>query len=295
MHKYSNLRPPDAILPIAFLAASILGHEPSALTLFVCALIIHALSLASSHGVQAAFAWQTSIKDVRGSVKAALLLQCAGFMISMALLPALLPDRRAALLPMLGAGWLLNIEHTFYEYLYAAGDGYSAALCQGLTGLFTLAGLSLAGGNTKSPWIPGMAGLAASVALVIAIAMGDGATGRLNAQVLKCAPRAMIYSLLYPAAFCAASRLVRLPSPAVPFFAGLAVYALCRTPYRRARVEAAPMNRLLLLLCAAASAGALAEWYFTRSTLLRPFNTACGAVILAAICAFAAFGNVSRA
>ena len=80
----------------------------------------------------------------------------------------------------------------------------------------------------------------------------------------------------------------------MPLFAGLTFYELFRTPFRRAPMEAGPMNRALLLCCAAASACAVV-CYFAFSGMADPrLPLCCAAVVLASLCAFALYGNVNR-
>lgn len=285
-------RLPDVLLPLALLIPAILGKAQESLLLYACFLASHIASLGACCGLRAAFAWQTAIKSVRGSVKTALLLQIPGALVPA--LAALIFGRGSlpTLLPYLIGGIMLNIEHVFYEYLYAVGDGYSAALCHGLTALFTLAGVMLGAGGEPLPWIPAATALSALVGGVIAWTMGDGTEGKPNDQVLRCAPRALIYSLIYPVIFAGIAALLRLEVIAVPFFAGLAVYELCRSPYRRSPMESGPMNLVLASLCALCIIGIAIQSIAVGGPWQNPVTPTLGAIVLASACAFAAFGSV---
>ena len=302
MKRNSNIklmRVADGFLPAALLIASLTSQNSPAFTLAICSLAVEALSLFSSHGVRIAFARQPAMRDVRGSVKCALLLQCLATAIAAAGQWLIIHKDSASILPLIGAAGLLNIEHTFYEYLAATGDRRSATLCQALAALLTLTGLLLADTNpTITPWIPAMAGLSAIMACAVSAVMGDGLRGKMNAQVLRCAPRAALQGMFYPlVAFVMVWFF--LPTHALgTVFAGLTLYELCRTPFRRSRLETPTMNRALaatLLICAAALialrfvpalSAAIAPHTSTVLSLLWMLIAASG-------CAFAVFGNIN--
>ena len=321
------MRPSDAILPGAMLVASILGYGGPAAQLYAAWFAVALLSLFACRGLRAAFAMQPSIRDVRGSVKCALLLALFGGAAA-AGLSGLLPGGYApGTLSLIGAGFLLNIEHIFYEYMYAAGEKRSAALSRGLTALFLLAGIILETsrkiGSTLlftfqeirpetaeiaagTPFMLIAAGISALTAAVVGLAMGGGLRGRWNGAVLRCAPRAALQTALYPAAAFLLFRLTDADSFALSFFAGLTVYELCKTPFRRSPLESRQFNRALLIVgIAAALLGAVSalcgnalEAAFTSSPVLydvaMEIQTACAAIFIAAICGFALFGSIRK-
>ena len=282
----------DGIIPLALLAAAIFMPKAPSMPLFIGIFVVHLLSLAASHGVRAAFGWQTAIHQVRGSVKCALLLQIAASVICALLTRVPFQYNDLFTLPMVIAGGCLNIEHTFYEYLLAVGDGYSAGLCEGLTALLTLAGLVMTGNQASPYWLVGLCAAAAGASAVVGCAMGDGMKGKLNARVIACAPLALLQSAVYPAAYVALSHLLRLDDAAIPFFAGLTVYTLLRTPYRRSQLEAGPMNKALLVLCAATAVVLAIACFTFRLPIASPLPAACCATLLAALCAFIMYGNI---
>ena len=293
------LRAADGFVPAALLAASFFGRGRSALTLALAFLLVEALSLFSAHGVRIAFAAQPSMRDVRGSVKCALLLQVAAAAVSSAILLLFFRERSAALLPFLGAGWLLNIEHTFYEYLVAAGDKRSATLCQALAAMFMLTGLLMAADAAQNAWIPAMAGISAAVAFVVGAVMGDGLKGRLNAQVVRSAPRAALQGFAYPLAAALASRFLLPSFSCGAILAGLTLFELCRTPFRRSRTEAPPLNRSLLIVSgiAAIALSAIRFLPFLPDFLLAQKEeiAAFSALLLtAAVVVFCLYGNTSK-
>lgn len=287
-------RSSDAFVPAAFGIASVVGYERAAMRLYACCFAIHALSLFSSHGVRIAFARQPSIRQVRGSVKCALALQLTGAIL-MSILNAL-ACRHGAFSPisMIVAGFLLNMEHTLYEYLFAVGDGWSASMCHFLTSIFLLTGFCMSGKRIDFPFLPAFAMLSALVALTISIVMGDGAKGRVNACILRCLPRAAFNSTGYvlPAALCAAL-LFPSTSPSA-FFSGLTLYELCRTPYRRTGIEAPFLNRALLSIVSTAVTVLVILWKVFGSSVRTAFSDACGALIFASACSFVVFGSLSE-
>lgn len=306
-HPLRLTRLSDAFVPLA-LAICALFLEPSiSLRLFVGCFAVSALSLFSCFGVRAAFAMQPSMRSVRGTVKCALLLQIAGGLIAALIGVLFLKGERDAL-PLIAAGLLLNIEHMFYEYLYAAGDKRSAMLSHGLTAAFLIAGMSLAKGPEGSHdlWnLVAMAGISAIVSAVIGCAIGDSFKGRLNAQVIRCAPRAALQCALYPAVALLILWAMKSTACAFPFFAGWTLCALCRTPFRRSSLEAAPLNRALLIALAASAAiwavltfipGLMTGIDASRlpGSLLAQLPTACVLVAAAAACSFALYGNMKK-
>ncbi len=286
-------RMPDAFLPAALAAFCVLRPgDLSGLKLYVAGLYLSAFSLFAGRATRLAFAELPAIRRVRGSVKSALLLTLSGAAI-LAGVTRLVGQPEPALYARIAAAALLNIEHIFYEYMYAIGDRRSAAMSRGLTALFTLAGLLLSDGEAR--WLAVMAALSALSALAVALVMGDGARGRPNTAVLRCAPRAALQTALYPAAALAVVAGFRLNCGPAPFFAGLSLYELCRTPFRRSPPEARPLNRALMIVCAVAALGLVpfATGFFPGEAGFPPSDVpfALGALILASICAFALFGN----
>ena len=300
-------RPSDSFIPLSLAISSLVLEPTVSLRLFAACFAVSALSLFSCFGVRAAFAIQPSMRSVRGTVKLALLLQIAGGLIAALLCALFLKEERDAM-PLIAAGLLLNIEHTFYEYLYATGDGRSAILSHTLAAAFLITGMALAMGpeNSCDCWrITAMSGIAALVSLIISFVMGDGLKSRLNTQVIRCAPRAALQCALYPAVVALILWAMKSEACAFPFFAGLMLCALCRTPFRRSPLEAISLNRALLIAFAAAAAlwaattfipalTSIADAANPLSILLAQLPLACVLVAAAAACSFALYGNIKK-
>lgn len=290
------IRISNAFIPVAMLIAALLGQPMNAARFYLCATVVSTLSLFSVRALPIAFAAQPSLRGVRGSAKCALLLQplalAAALLIAWPL--GLLND--ASMIPFLCAGALYNTEHTFYEYLAAAGDDPGAALCQGISALLLLAGLVLTGGEGtpfRPHWIVGLSGLSALIGLVAALPTGF-VKGRPNARPITSAPRATLQTLTYPALFMLTRLLPLREGMVAAFFCGLILLELCRTPFRRAPSESAPMLRALLITCAAigiAAAVAAASPVVYNYALFN-MTYACLAVLLAALCALLLYGNI---
>lgn len=289
---YTRLsRYPDALIPAALLSASILGQRKHVLLLYACAFAIHLFSLGVSHGIRAAFAGQTRVKSVRGSIMCALLLQITGFIILLFLSYFGYNSCFSVLFPFLIAGVSLNIEHMFYEYLCAMGDSYSAAMCHGLTALFTITGLLLDAGREISLFIPITATISAIISVVVS-AVIHGLSGKLNARVIRCAPRAMIYSAFYPSVFAITVLFLRVDPLSVPFFTGLTIYEFCRTPYRRSSMESRMMNRFLFVLSVFTGICMILSFCLYGNTASQTVFFSCFTVIIASVCSFVMFGRV---
>ncbi len=307
MHKYTYkqrrlIRYPDAFLPISLLAACLLGREYAALLLFLCAFAGRLCALASANGLRIAFARQPSMRYVQGSALTALCLQPVGGLICAVL--SRFAFHLNIPIAFFISGTLLNIEHVFYEYICATGDGDSATRCRLLTSVMALLGLMLSSPPTSGMSLPAeleplwlIVPMCVSVLVALAISrvMGGSFRPRMNAELFRVAPLSVLQTALYPALALAALWLLRLHVyTATPLFAGLILYELFRTPFRRAPMEASPMNRALLLCCAVASACAVV-CYFAFSGMVDPrLPLACAAVVLASLCAFVLYGNVSR-
>ena len=293
--KLRLIRPADAFLPAGLFIAALFTHPLILMPFLAYGFGIAALSLASCRGVRVAFAAQPSIRYVRGSVKAALLCQVGAALAGCGALKLLWPGFDAYAPLLAGAGLLMNIEHTFYEYLFATGDGGSATMVRAITSALTAAGLILCdtfGGEVW--WLTGGAALSAAVASIIGIAIGGPLKGRLNGQVFRCAPRALIQTLLYPAIAAAILYFAPLKAGIAPAFVGLALYELCKTPFRRSAMEARSLNRALLIaLIAAALLTAVGFVPAVKGLFGGDDMTLTGIMLAAAaVCAFALFGRV---
>ena len=289
---------PDVLLPLSFLAASLLGREYAALLLFFGVFSSGMCALASANGLRNAFAGQPSMRLVQGSVVMSLCLQPMGGLIAAVLLRKHIP------FIFFASGTLLNIEHVFYEYLYTTGDEDSAILCRILTAILNLTGLLLSfppavktalPASCEPGWLAAIALISALVALIIGMVMGGPFKPKLNAEILRVAPVSLLQTALYPAL---AAILLRLFLPyarmAPPLFSGLCLYEYFRTPFRRSPLEVAPMNRALLICCAAAALCSLSCRFFSMETALSSLPPVCSAIVLAALCLFVLFGNISR-
>ena len=295
--KYRLVRPADALLPGAFLLAGALGREAVAAQLCFFLIITRLAGLAAPIAARAAFAAQPSIRAVRGTVRTALLMQTAGGALTALILLAVFRGAMPADVPwQLAGGLLLNIEHVFYEYLFAAGETGSARLCRGVTALLTFAGLMLtapmSGGSALAHvpgWTLAAAALSAGLAGGIGLSIGGGLKGRLNRQLLRESPRALLQTALYPLAGWGILRLCGVER-AYPFFCGWIVYELCRAPFRRAPSESRAMNRAL---AAVAAAGALLALICHLSGVRAGLGVALS-LVTGSACALGMFGSIDR-
>ena len=301
-HPFSYLfRPADILLPLAFLAASLLGRGAAALALFAALYAVKLCSLAASDGLRATFAAQPSVKYVQGSAIVALIAQLPGAALA-ALILHLIPGTRV-LVPLVPCGMLLNAEQVFCEYLYAIGDKKSAMFSRCITAGLTLLGLMLCMPRNYGAveiaavdpaWPLITSALSACVGLVICIALGGKRDPKLNFEVMRRAPLSMLQAALCPALMLAALTLLWPAGPvAAPLFAGLALYEACRTPFRRSPLESRPMNRLLLAVAAvAAVCGALSR-LLPHGPLSDAVAMTSVALLIAALCAFGLYGSIT--
>ena len=259
IHKKARmLRPSDGFLPLAFIVAAALGKSTACEQVYLNALFPALFALASARGVRIAFSEQPSMRRVAGSVKLALALQFIG---ALAFLVVDLIRNQGRFVYThtiyIAVGMLLNIEHVFYEYLFATGDGASAARLRAITAAVTCAGIMMTSESSGSgllpyglEWLLGGAALSALLSAIIGGAIGGRLKGRVNNRILKCAPLAMLQSALYPLAWLLALLLLKPilfdSLTAVPFFTGLAVYDLARTPFRRTGRESRGFNLAML-------------------------------------------------
>jgi len=273
-----------------------------AIDLYLALFAVRILGLSTSSGLRAAFSLQPSIKKVCGSVKTTLIIQLASSSI-LALLYHLFRSGglNSYYIAFIGLGLMLNIEHIFYEYLYATGDDRSAALCRAITSTLIYAGMLMSSPAAdecrptyRLEWLLGASLVSTAVSAVIALFIGGRLKGKLNNGVILAAPREMLHTLLYPAAACAFTRLFPSiePSPWA-FFAGLMVYELCRTPFRRSPAESRIMNRVLIAITAASLALQLFRLPALNDILpLSNLPDDMIIIIIACICSFAMFGNL---
>lgn len=294
MSRFPLIRPSDALLPLALLASALAGRPDAALSLYKYALLTRLLSLATPLGLRRAFSAQPSMRMARGSVLAALPMQPLGFALALPLIYLLKGGVEDAAVIFAASGMCLNLEHIFYEYLFAAGEKYSAALLRALTSALTFGGLLLTSTAAGDGFFPcrletvlGACLLSALIAAVAGICFG-GPLKRAapNLRVLRASPWALAQCAVYPAALWALSKApfsaLRGLFTAVPLLAGLAVWHLWRTPFRRSALESRPMNAALAVISAISVA----------LTLVPGAKTAAIAVFVACACAFAMYGRV---
>lgn len=296
------LRPSDLLLPLALLAACLLGRCAAGLGLFVALYAVKLCALATSDGLRAAFATQPSMKYVQGSALVALGCQLPGAALS-ALIIALIPSA-SPLLPLIPCGMLLNAEHVFYEYLCAVGDRKSATACRCLTAVLALLGLILCMqpqpdlvplSDVNPGWPLITCGLSALIGLFISLSLGGRFQPVPNPEVIRLAPLSMLHAGLYPALALPALTLLwpgRF-TPA-PLFAGLLLYEACRTPFRRSPLESRPMNQLLLAVGGVALICLVVFQFLVKTPFSEPVSMTCAALLIAALCAFGLFGSLTR-
>ena len=291
-------KPSDALLPAAFLIASLLGRATVALWLFICAFAVKLCALATSDGLRRTFAGQPSMRSVQGSAILALILQLPGALIAALLLR--LAHFDISIYPLIVCGLFLNIEQVFYEYLFALGDNHGAALYRSITALLTLTGLLLCAPamNTfdsfETVCLLIATGLSVPVGLAVCLALGGKTAPRMNPDALRTFPLSMLRVALYPALALAALRfLTPAASAAVPLFSGLVLYALCRSPFRRTPSESRTMNWALLIVILISAATAAFCHFILKNELSSQIVPVCLSLILAAACAFILYGNIN--
>lgn len=291
--KLSLLRPVDGLLPLSLFIAALAGAG-EALTLYKYALAAAMLALGTAAGLRRAFSAQPSMRMVRGSVVVALALQPIGG----ALTAGAIYLKNGGMSPhtpwFAVAAALLNVEHVFYEYLYAAGSHREAALTRAATSSAVLAALL----SHDLKYIAAATGAGALISAAVGLARGGPLKGKPNVQVLRSAPAALLQLALYPAAWAALRRVPQLPlhsATAAPLFAGLILWTLSRSPFRRSALEARPFNRAMLVVLLS-SALALALSQSPPVAALTPFPLAATALslLLAALCSLAVYGNLER-
>lgn len=299
-------KPTDMLMPSALLIAALMGRGNVAFKLYLSLLAVRILGLSSAPGLRIAIARQPSMRYVQGSAILALGLQIIGAGIAL-LLSAVIPSLSLDF-PLILCGLLLNIEHVFYEYLYAMGDRPSAAQYRSVSAILTLSGLLLcvppagpggASGGALTAFASGIdhallivpLALSALIGLIVALSLGGRPRPRFDRELLRIAPLSTLGSLLFPALCLIGMALLKIASP-VPLFAGLTLCEACRTPFRRSPLEARPMNRALLACCAAAAVTSVL-CVAVKFPHFMDLLAVCGAVLLAAACAFTLYGNKS--
>ena len=298
--KFWLIRPADALLPLALTAASALGRSDMADRLFHYLLLSRLFGLASAVGIRQAFARQPSMRKATGSVRIALLLQIIGgaliFLIEMVVNGGrMAPAARVALM----TGTLLNVEQVFYEYLEAAGEGHSALMTHAVTDILSFGGLmmtSATSGGGVLPygmeWLLGAAAVSAALSGFIGMTIGGKLTGRMNSEVITCAPFAIAACAAYPLAWLVLNRIPGFPMTvtSIPFFTGLTLFELWRTPFRRNRLEDRPMNKALMIVCVVA----VIMWFVPVDFHTGAKKATAAALLAASGCLWGLYGNFKR-
>ena len=294
--KLRLVRPADALMPLGLLAACLFTNSLAVVTFMLYSYGLTLFSLATARGVRIAFAEEPSMRRACGTVKLALLIQLCAALMGAGVLKLVDSAFDIADLMLIGAGLLFNIEHTFYEYLYATGDGRSAAMSRIVSTTLVVAGVILCGTHYGDPvWLLAACAVAAGVSAVIGLLIGGPLRGKLNARALNAAPRALIQTFLYPVAAVALYRFGPFRASIAPLFAGLALYELLKTPFRRSAMESRSLVRALLAVVIAAAALVAAGRLPAIQRLFDDDVTLTGlALILASALSFAQFGNLKR-
>lgn len=297
----SLFRPSDVFLPAAFFAASVFGRGAAAFGLFVALYAVKLFSLFPPEGLRTVFAVQPSMRYVQGSATAAMLTQLAGAalaFVAFSMIPEIRPLR--TLIP---CGLLLNIEHVFYEYLYTLNEKESAMLCRGITAVMTLLGLLLCmppiqirvlQTGVDPLWPLLTTGLSSLVAAVIGLSLGGRFHPKLNAEILRRFPVALLQSSLCPALIYASLRLLwpDFFSPAA-LFAGVMLYESCRTPFRRTARESALMNRILFITATTATICLIVSHRVLSGSFSDVLSTTCCSLLIASLCGFSMYGSTT--
>ena len=288
------LRPTDGLLPLVFILV--------AERVYLSTLFPALFALASARGLRIAFSEQPSMRKVAGSVRLALALQFIGALAFLVI--DLIRNRGQFILSnalFIAVGMLLNIEHVFYEYLFATGDEASAVRVRFITAALAAAGIMMtspASGDGALPyaleWLLGGAALAAYVSAVIGRGVGGRLKGRVNNRVLRVAPPAIAQSAVYPLVWLVAMWLLR------PVFAGLLVYEMSRAPFRRDGRESKGFN-IAMLIVTLVGVG-LASIHYVPAAQIFLFNyigkwshevPATGVMLAAAaMCSFGMYGGI---
>jgi len=294
-------RPADAFLPASLWIATLLGRGALSLWLFIAYLAVKLCALGTSSGLRNTFALQPSVRSVQGSGILALLLQLPGAIITG--LIAHFTLRNDMLYPLIACGFLLNIEHVFYEYLFAIGEDQSAMMYRAMSAVLTLTGLLLCAPSSiqdslppsmETAWLLATSGIAVLIGLVLSLTLGGKPRPRMNSDILRRFPIPMLQAALYPVAALTLLRFIAPSAPAaLPLFSGLILYELCRSPFRRTPAESWPMNRALLVVCVVVSIIAVVGYFLMDNRGGPVLSASCLTVILAALCAFALFGNIN--
>lgn len=298
--KRSLLRPADGLLPLSLLVAALAGGE-EALRVYKYALVSALLALGTSVGLRRAFSAQPSMRKVRGSVAVALALQPLGGALALAAAYLKNGGLPPASLWYATAAVFLNAEQVFHEYLYAAGAQRDAAITRSLTAALLLAALLL----RDCRYIAAAAGAGVAIAASAGLARGGPLKGKLNPQVLRAAPAAMLQLGLYPAAYAALRRVPELPlhsaATSAPLLAGLVLWTLSRSPFRRSALEARPFYRAMLAVLAGAVAAlalwrvpAVSEAVTARVPIAAEIPAVGVSLALAVVCAVVMYGNFER-
>ena len=154
-------------------------------------------------------------------------------------------------------------------------------------------------------WALGGAALSALVAAIIGLSVGVRLKGRVNNGILKCAPLAMAQTAIYPLSWLIVVTLLRKimfqSLTAAPFFLGLMVYDLCRTPFRRTGAESRRMNPALMVEALVGALLALTGYVPPAQYMLTSIAgrwahelPAAGVMLVAAAgCAFGMYGKIA--
>ena len=250
------MRPGAAFFPLALLISALFGDE---LTVFLFLLLWYALqitTLAAPEAFRNAAAREPGVRRVGRRFWGGIMQCLLGG--ALLIVPIAMLSRELMLqndlVVLAGSAFLIIIEQMFEERMFALSRNVDGTLMSLISNALLTVGLMFTGaddpGLLQNPWLPGCCGAAALIAAVLTFVLAGGKGFTLLPVNCGFAPKAMLQVFLYPAAVTAASIVLKVAVDARHILAGLILWQLSRTVYRRARTESKPLDWLLTVACA---------------------------------------------
>lgn len=247
------MRPSAALFPLVLFAAERLTGDITALVLLLLYFVLQFLSLCAVDAYRNAAAREPGPRKADKRFWGSFTMLVFAMIIAAGFYVWLNDEDMLANILFAGIPWLVLIEQLFEERLFTLNRRSDGNLLSLIANGLLFAGLMLDGTNgVPKPfevfYTLAAAGLGAVIAILTSLVITPPRGFSLIPRNIGFAPKAMMQTLLYPAAVFTLARFI--PISANCFFAGFVLWRLSRTVCRRSNDESRPLNLLLIAVCA---------------------------------------------
>ena len=251
------MRPSAALFPLVLLAAELLTGEMIPSLVLLLYFILQILSFCAVDAYRNAAAREPGLRKADKRFWGSFTMLIIAMIIAAGFYIWQKDEDMPSNILFVSIPWLVLIEQLFEERLFTLNRRADGNLLALIANGLLFAGLMLDGmGGVPKPFEVFYsliaAGLGAVIAILTSLVIAPPKGFSLVPRNIGFAPKAMVQTLLYPAAiFTLAQFIPGFDDSMYGFFAGYVLWRLSRTVCRRSNDESRPLNLLLIAVCAA--------------------------------------------